>query len=84
MASELPVVASRVGGLPEIIEEGENGFLVEPKNPDQIADRVLRLLDNDELRGRILRNSREKAKGYSWERVVDKLEEIYRNHLVSV
>jgi N-acetyl-alpha-D-glucosaminyl L-malate synthase BshA len=84
MAVGLPVVASRVGGLPEIIEEGENGFLVEPKKPEQIADRTLLLLGNDQLRIRISRNNRAKAKGYSLEAVVDRLEEIYQNHLVNV
>jgi glycosyltransferase involved in cell wall biosynthesis len=84
MAVGLPVVASRVGGLPEIIEEGENGFLVEPKMPEQIADRVLLLLRNDGLRIRIARNNRAKAKGYSWEGVVNRLVEVYQDHLVSV
>ena len=78
MAAGLPVVASRVGGLPEIIEEGHNGFLVEPKSPEQIAEKVLLLLGDDELRKRISENNREKAQGYSWERVVDRLEEVYR------
>ncbi len=53
MAVGLPVVTSRVGGLAEIIEEGQNGFLVEPGNAGQIADRVLTLLGDDELRARI-------------------------------
>ena len=77
MAAGLPVVASRVGGLPEIVEEGENGFLVEGGNPEQIADRVLRLLGDDELRARISATNREKARAYTWESVVDRLEEVY-------
>lgn len=78
MAAGLPVVASRVGGLPEIIDEGQNGFLVAPKSPEQIADRVLLLLGDDELRARISENNREKVRAYSWESVVDRLEGIYR------
>jgi len=84
MAAGLPVVASKVGGVPEIIQEGENGFLVEPGNPQQIAERVLLLLRNVKLRERISRNNTEKARGYTWERVVDRLEEIYQNHLANL
>jgi N-acetyl-alpha-D-glucosaminyl L-malate synthase BshA len=81
MASGLPIVATKVGGLPEIIKDGENGFLVEPKNPEELAEKVLSILGNNELRERITRNNKEKAKDYSWESVVEKLEEVYRNHL---
>lgn len=81
MASGLPVVASKVGGLPEIIEDGENGFLVEPKNPEQIAERVLLLLEDDTLRGKISRSNKERAKQYSWESVVGRLEQIYSHVL---
>ena len=78
MAAGAPIVASRVRGLPEIVEEGQNGFLVEPGSPEQLADRILLLLGDDDLRARISANNREKAKAYSWESVVDRLEEVYQ------
>jgi len=78
MASGLPIVATRVGGLPEIIKEGNNGFLVEPKNPQQLAEKVLLILKDKELRKRISKNNEEKAKGYSWESIVDRLEKVYQ------
>ncbi|MGH9601458.1 MAG: glycosyltransferase family 4 protein, partial [Terriglobales bacterium] len=46
MAAARPVVANRVGGIPEYLEEGVTGILVEPRAPMQIADTVLRLLDS--------------------------------------
>jgi len=77
MASGLPIVATNVRGLPEIIKNGENGFLVMPKSTEQIAEKVLLLLEDGELRERISNNNREKVKRYSWESVVEKLEEVY-------
>jgi len=81
MASGLPIVATTIRGLPEIIKDGKNGFLVEPKNPEQIAEKVLLLLENDELRERISEKNKEKAKGYSWEAVIEKLERVYEHCL---
>ncbi len=77
MACGLPIVATNVGGIPEIVRDGENGFLVEPESSKEIAEKVLKLLENDELRRRISQNNFEQAKNYSWEAVVDKLEKVY-------
>ena len=46
LSTGLPVVTTKVGGIPETIESGKNGFLVEPFNPKQFADRILYLLDH--------------------------------------
>ena len=77
MASALPIVTTRVRGLPEIIKDGENGFLVEPQNPGQIAERVLLILGDDVLRERMAKNNWQRAKQYSWQNVAKNLEEIY-------
>jgi glycosyltransferase involved in cell wall biosynthesis len=53
MQCGLPVVATRVGGLPEAIEDGRDGFLVDLDEPAQMAERCLRLLRSPELRARI-------------------------------
>ncbi|MCX7766808.1 MAG: glycosyltransferase family 4 protein, partial [Candidatus Sumerlaeia bacterium] len=47
-ACGVPVVATDVGGLPEIVQEGINGFMVEPRNPEAIAEKVIWLLDHKE------------------------------------
>lgn len=47
MAAKLPVIATRVGAVPEIIENGVSGHIVEPRNSDQIAEQVIALLDNN-------------------------------------
>ena len=50
MSAKLPVIATGVGAVPEIIEDGKNGFVIEPKNPEQMADKIKEILDNDYLR----------------------------------
>jgi glycosyltransferase involved in cell wall biosynthesis len=78
MASGLPIVTTNVTGLPEIVHNGENGLLVEPKNSVELAEKILLLLQDDELRGDIAQNNRQRAKDYTWEKVVDNLEEVYQ------
>jgi glycosyltransferase involved in cell wall biosynthesis len=53
MASAIPVVSTNVGGPAETIVDGETGFLVPPNRPDLLAERVVHLLERDELRRRM-------------------------------
>jgi glycosyltransferase involved in cell wall biosynthesis len=62
MAANLPVVATEVGAMPEIIQNNENGILVEPRNPEAIAEAIKRLLNDDNLRNKIANNGRETVK----------------------
>jgi glycosyltransferase involved in cell wall biosynthesis len=57
MASGKPVIGSRVGGIPEIIEDGINGFLFEPENVNDLADKMAVLLSNKVLRDEMGINS---------------------------
>ena len=53
MAHGIPVVASDVGGLREIIVDSETGFLVSPKSPGRLAERIRELAANGDLRARL-------------------------------
>jgi colanic acid/amylovoran biosynthesis glycosyltransferase len=61
MACGLPAVASRISGIPELVDEGENGYLVPPGDPEALAGALGRLAANPELRGRMGRAAREKV-----------------------
>jgi len=58
MACEVPVVASAVGGLPEVVQHGETGFLHRPEDLEAMADSGVRLLQDRALHDRITRNAR--------------------------
>lgn len=77
MASGLPIVATNVGGLPDIIEENLNGFLIEPRNPDEIANKIIFLLNNPYECKKIGLYNKEYVKKYQWDFVIDKLEDTY-------
>ena len=79
MASGLPIVTTNVGGLPEIVINGENGFLVEPKNPEALAEKILFILSDNDLKARISMNNQMKAEIYSWDIVVKNLISIYES-----
>lgn len=61
MATGLPVIATAVGAIPDFVKDGEDGFLVTPKAPTDLADRICRLLDDEGLRHRISERVRARA-----------------------
>jgi glycosyltransferase involved in cell wall biosynthesis len=69
----LPVIASRVGGLTEQINDGVDGFLVPPDNPDALANAISRVVNNSDLREQIIQNALEKATTFpTWESVMER------------
>ncbi len=81
MAAGIPVVASNIGGLPEIIADGESGFLVE-NTPEAIAARLRELLSNPQLARRIGVAGRETvAARFSVESMISRTIEVYRQAL---
>jgi glycosyltransferase involved in cell wall biosynthesis len=68
LACGVPVVASAVGGLSEIVLDGECGLLVPPNDPQQLAEALLALLRNPDLRSRLAAGTRRRAEAFSLER----------------
>jgi len=79
MACEVPVVASKVGGLPEVVTDGVEGFLVEPRDTEKMAERSLSILSDDVYRKEMGRRAREKAHLlFCSNKVIASYEEFYR------
>ena len=77
MAAGTPVVGTRVGGLPTIIEDGNQGRLVEPGDVAALADALAEVLGDPELRERMAERARSRARDFSWEAVGEQVEAVY-------
>lgn len=78
MASGLAVITTPVGGIPEVIKDGENGFLIKPGDINALKGKILTLASNNELREEMGRRNRELVKEkYSWDVVAEKIVGIY-------
>jgi len=82
LAAGLPVVATRVGGLPDVVSDGEDGFLVEVGAVDALAERLQRLAADPALRERMGAAGRRRVlQRYSAGRLVDDMDALYRSLL---
>lgn len=76
----IPVVSTRVGGIPDAIEDGKEGFLVDPGDIDALADRIMRVADDHNLRYEMSENAYKKALAkFSVGRIIPQIEAIYDN-----
>lgn len=84
MASRLPVVATRVGALPELVEEGVTGFLVEPKDDQTLAERFARFCSNRDLARRFGQAARRKVeREYNLDLMLRRYAELYLSVLTT-
>ncbi|UCF06788.1 MAG: N-acetyl-alpha-D-glucosaminyl L-malate synthase BshA [bacterium] len=82
MSCAVPVIGTSVGGMPEFIRDGINGFLFDPDDIDGMAGKAVELLGDDALRMSIGKNARCTAvQNYSREKIVEKYIEVYRTVL---
>jgi phosphatidylinositol alpha-mannosyltransferase len=78
MASGRPVVASDIPGYREVVKNGENGLLVDPHDPSGLAAVLVRLLRDPTLRRTLAARGLESVSDYSWVRVSERIEALYR------
>ena len=77
MACGVPIVASKVGGIPDVVKDGWNGLLVPPGDSDALANAIIYLLENEDIRERMGKNGRERVKNYSWDKIAEETEKVY-------
>ena len=74
----IPVVATRVGGIPEMITSGKEGYLAEPGDPESVAEQTLHILSNEEIRRSMKQNCRNTAKRFHIDRIAETSIKFYR------
>lgn len=85
MACKKPVVGSKIGGIPHVIDHGDNGFLVPPKDPKALAGAIINILKNPELAVKMGNNGYQKVmQNYTWDKKIgetkDLIESVYRGY----
>ncbi len=78
MDRALPIIASRVGGVPEIVRDGENGILIEPGSPDALQEAILRIYEDPDLGRRIGASGREFSRAFTADAMAEKYRDLYR------
>jgi glycosyltransferase involved in cell wall biosynthesis len=75
MASGTPVICSNVSSLPEVV--GDAALLIDPLDPQAIADAMARVLGDGELRSELIRRGRDRVRAFSWQRSAARVRDIY-------
>ncbi|MFC6873762.1 glycosyltransferase family 4 protein [Halobellus marinus] len=79
MAWGLPVIATDSGGLPTVIDDGTNGYLVPMRDPDALQDAIETLLEDPETSRKMGKNAKQYVReNHSWNELVDSLEDVYK------
>src|SRR5215213_4182300 len=78
MYAGLPIVASKTGGIPEVVEDGVNGMLVPPGDPEALARAIDRVFADRALAYRLSEEARKRGKDYDWEVLAGRVLEVYR------
>lgn len=81
MACGKPVVASNVGGIPFVVEDGKTGLLFESGNVEELAEKIIMLLRDEELREKMGEAGRERAKEFTWDKIAEQTVDLYKEIL---
>jgi glycosyltransferase involved in cell wall biosynthesis len=77
MAASKPVVASRVGGIPDLVQDGQTGYLVPPADEKALADAILKLLNDREQAELMGQRGKQRCRQFSLEAMIAKLDNLY-------
>lgn len=76
-ACGVPPIGTKVGGIPDVIQDGVNGLLIEPKNTEVISLALIKLLKDKELNLKLSTSAKLTAQKFSWTNIMKQIEEIY-------
>ena len=77
MSLKVPIIASRIGGIVDIIEDNSNGFLIEPKNSKNLRDKIVELISDGTIRKQFVEKSFKKVDNFSSNKMTTRYKNIY-------
>ncbi len=77
MQQGLPVITTNIGGNPELIEDGDNGILIEHNNKEQLKEAILRLIADKGLQEKFRQSSKEKLRAFTWQNTINETIEVF-------
>jgi glycosyltransferase involved in cell wall biosynthesis len=80
-AFETPIVATRTGDLGPMVERDETGLLANPESTEELAERIIELLNDDDLRSELTTNVKRAREDYSWSHIANQTIDLYRDVL---
>ena len=84
MISEIPVIASDVDGISEIVIEGKTGYLVAPGNTEEMAEKVIAVLRNEHVARRITATARLNLEEFTVQNMLKEYSQLYENTLAGI
>lgn len=81
MAIGTPVIATNIGGIPDIIEDGRTGLLVKPGDVDGLSSAIVAMIDNHSLRKNLMKNAKNRIGQFGWDRIATLTESVYEQVL---
>ena len=81
LAFGIPIAATRAGGIPEVVEDGESGLLADVGDPAGLGDAMARLLTDGPLAARLRENARARVEAFSVERMTERTMSVYESVL---
>jgi len=79
MACGIPVISSKLGGIPDVVTDKETGLLVKPDDEEALTDAIIFLLENEDIARKMGNNGKKKVEEYSWKKIAEKTEEVYES-----
>lgn len=81
MAAGIPVIGTRVGGIPDIIEDGKDGLLIVPESSDEVASAVQHIIDDSELGQKLVQGGHMRASRMNWDTLTPQMESLFKKLL---
>jgi len=77
MQAGVPIVATKVGGVPDVIEDDKNGLLVKSRNSKSLADAIIRVLSKPSLAAKLRANGFSRLEEFDWKKIIERIENLY-------